>query len=449
MNRYDIKKQYTVSVDQDRKLGQIKPLHGVNNAPYYYGNAGRLHYLKEAHIPFSRLHDTCGPYGGYRYVDIENIFRDFDADETNPANYDFIATDHLLTNLCRNGAEPFYRLGCTIENDPFGVGYRIFPPKDFEKWARICEHIIRHYNEGWCGGYQLGIRYWEIWNEPDNEPVISENPMWRGTMEEFFELYRVSANHLKRCFPDLMIGGYGSCGFYSVVQLEASPDAKISPRTAYFTEFFNKFLEYISNPDTAAPLDFFSWHSYADEKSCVKFAEYARKSLDRYGFTGTESIFNEWNAGPSFRGTLRDASNIASMMITMQDSTVDKMMYYDAQYIHSYSGMFSSDTHEPLKAYYAFKAFGELFEDGERVYAAADPFGSDDPGLKVLASRSHLLVVNRSEEPVYVTLRIDGSAASMPGDLRIIDRGHELDKINWDRSHFPLSPFAIALITFD
>ena len=26
---------------------------------------------------------------------------------------------------------------------------------------------VRHYNRGWANGHEWGIRYWEIWNEPD------------------------------------------------------------------------------------------------------------------------------------------------------------------------------------------------------------------------------------------------------------------------------------------
>ena len=40
-------------------------------------------------------------------------------------------------------------------------------PKDFKKWAVICEHIIRHYTEGWADGFFYDMPYWEIWNEPD------------------------------------------------------------------------------------------------------------------------------------------------------------------------------------------------------------------------------------------------------------------------------------------
>ena len=63
------------------------------------------------------------------------------------------------------GTKPFYRLGQSIEHQT--KKYGIYPPKDFKKWAKICEHIIRHYNEGWANGYRMGIEYWEIWNEAD------------------------------------------------------------------------------------------------------------------------------------------------------------------------------------------------------------------------------------------------------------------------------------------
>ena len=58
------------------------------------------------------------------------------------------------------GTETFFRLGQTIEHQIKKHG--TLPPSDFGKWAQICEHIIMHYNEGWADGYNLGIKYWEI-----------------------------------------------------------------------------------------------------------------------------------------------------------------------------------------------------------------------------------------------------------------------------------------------
>ena len=71
----------------------------------------------------------------------------------------------------------------------------------------VCEHIIRHYNEGWANGFKLGIEYWEIWNEPDGKKPNGDQPNWSGTPEEFYEMYSVTAAHLKKRFPKLKIGG--------------------------------------------------------------------------------------------------------------------------------------------------------------------------------------------------------------------------------------------------
>jgi len=39
--------------------------------------------------------------------------------------------------------------------------------------------------------------------------------MWTGTAEQFYELYDVTAKHLKKCFGDtIKIGGYGASGMY-------------------------------------------------------------------------------------------------------------------------------------------------------------------------------------------------------------------------------------------
>ncbi len=132
-----------LKIDFNKTIGRIKPMHGVGQPPILGTSFEMFRYLTDAGIPYSRLHDVGGPYGGFRWVDIPNIFRDFDADETKPENYDFAFTDRLITALIEAGIEPVYRLGVTIENAVDIKTYRIDPPKDYNKWARICEHIIR------------------------------------------------------------------------------------------------------------------------------------------------------------------------------------------------------------------------------------------------------------------------------------------------------------------
>ena len=105
-----------ITVDFDKKCGKIKPLHGVGQPPFVGTDFSYFHYLTEANIPFSRLHDVGGAYGGNLYADIPNLFRDFDANEYDPASYDFTFTDLLLRKLVEAGVEPYFRLGVTIEN---------------------------------------------------------------------------------------------------------------------------------------------------------------------------------------------------------------------------------------------------------------------------------------------------------------------------------------------
>ena len=95
-----------LSVDFDTELGVIKPMHAVGSPPVVGANVSFFPYLKEANIPYSRLHDVGGAFSSNLYVDIPNIFRDFDADENDPASYDFAFTDHLLKSLIDNNCQP-------------------------------------------------------------------------------------------------------------------------------------------------------------------------------------------------------------------------------------------------------------------------------------------------------------------------------------------------------
>ena len=352
-----------IKVDFKKFTGdKIKPLHGVNNSPLsmFEPPLG----FKEAGIPFCRLHDTGGAFGGAHFVDIPNVFPDFNSDPENPDSYDFAFTDAYLTQLNAAGTEIFYRLGVTIENNYRIKSYHNRPPKDFLKWARIAEHIIKHYNEGWANGFHFNIRYWEIWNEPENPP------MWSGTPEEFYEFYRISANYLKQKFPELKIGGYAGCGFRAITRSNCSNFHKS------FVTFFHDFIKYITSESTSAPLDFFSYHNYTLDPQEIKFhAEYADKILKEYGLDNTEQIFNEWNyVGRGYETMKRaeGASFVASIFCVMQDSHISKSMYYDAYPAHGYCGLYNFPDISTTQTYSVFFMWNKLYCLKNRCYAAAD-----------------------------------------------------------------------------
>jgi len=406
-----------ITVDFTKQIGTIKPMHAVGQPPFLGIDFSMCDYLKKAHVPYSRLHDVGGWYGGNMFVDIPNLFRDFDADPEDPASYDFAFTDLLITALVERGIEPFFRLGVTIENFCKVRAYRIHPPADYQKWAIVCEKIIRHYTEGWADGFRYRITYWEIWNEPDNYEDPAENQMWTGSPEDYYRLYEVASKHLKACFPHLKIGGYASCGFYALTR-SSNRFGACSPRYQFFVDFFDGFLDYIKAHD--CPLDFFSWHSYSSIQDNLIWAEYVRCRLDESGYAHAEHTLNEWNCKPDLKGTARHAALTAGMMLALQGSSLDSAMFYDARCgIGAYSGLFDCMTYQPLPAYYSMAAFGELYVRSKQVSVCGLPEGVY--GCAAMAEDGVLVLSNTNEEPEEISLQSVGAGDVL--ECKIINDG--------------------------
>ena len=349
-----------LNVDLKEKLGPFKMLNGA--CCFDTANKENFHSY---HFQFCRLHDQNS---GQFVVDIAQVFPNFNADELREESYDFRATDLIISDLVSHGTEVIYRLGNTIDHTPFPRWSEV--PKDYAKWARICGHIIAHYNEGWDNGFTYGIRYWEIWNEPDLI-YLDLYTMWQGTEEQYFELYKTASLYLKKRFPEILIGGYSAAR-------SRAP-------------FFEHFLAYAR--DNKLPLDFFSWHRYGSELDKLVFQiNRVRRMLDEYGFEKTISIIDEFNyAENSWFGnnawcvygsnpTLKEsfftrmknnvgASYLTAAKILMMDLPVDIALFYDAQHgdFGSLYDQWGSDT----KSAKATRAFSELIE-GERVITESD-----------------------------------------------------------------------------
>ncbi len=362
-----------IFADFTKPVKEIRPLNGFNNAARQTDYGPVLPAFIALQPPVIRLHDTAYPYGGGHYVDVNNIFRDFSADPEDPAAYDFALTDAYIAPLAESGMEIMYRLGCAIEHAP--KKYNVFPPADFEKWARVCEHIVRHYNDGWADGHRWNIKYWEIWNEPDGtDPHIEPfgPPNWQGTAAQYYKLYRITANRIKTLHPDVLVGGYSSCYI-----LGKFADGRWQEGDA---GFFTGFLRYISAPGTAAPLDFFTWHGYLGNQGIKKIDRefgFVNDTLNAFGFHKTKRIDAEWNCcvcdtdTTDFRTQYylnmrneKGAAHMAAALYEMQRCGVDAAMFYDAQLWKEYGPLFRVPSLEPTPAYRAFRLFSHLYDLG-------------------------------------------------------------------------------------
>ncbi|MBO5439814.1 MAG: hypothetical protein J6A53_04075 [Clostridia bacterium] len=394
----------SINVNFNKVSGKIKPMHAVNNGPHVTRGdqkRGNQDYYRAARIPYARTHDAAfhAQYGGEHTVDIQAIFPNFDADVNDPQSYDFACTDKYLSEIFEFGTKPFYRLGSKIEH--YIKKYGTFPPKDYKKWAQICEHIIMHYTEGWADGFNFDIEYWEIWNEPDLDPDDSPNKRcWQGTEAEFAEFYTVASTYLKKCFPHLKIGG---------------------PAIAWNEDWLERFFERIK--DSHPPMDFLSWHWYGVEpKEMSKKGTRIAKIAKNYGYGNAESILNEWNYvrgwGDEFVYSIETMIGIKGAAFTsacmaegQKNPSIDMLMYYDARPT-AMNGMFDFYTMRPLKGYYPFLIYSNIYELKKQVKAKID-----DKEIYAVCSKNdehaRMMVTYYSENdnasPKFVTINTEGA----------------------------------------
>ena len=388
-----------IAVNFNDIICNMKPLHGINNGP----KSGYIEtdkdtdkwqldvteLYKSLSIPYVRTHDAEYPYGQDKFIDIHCIFPDFDRDVNDPTAYHFEETDEYVTAIVESGAQVFFRLGESIDHS--GEDKYINPPEDYMKWAQICEHIVRHYNEGWANGFHYNIKYWEIWNEPDN------SSMWTGSMEQYYELYRITAKYLKQNHPEIRVGG---CALASNAE-----------------EGIQNFLNSLNKDGNSTPLDFFSWHTYTNNPEIYfQRGNVIRNLLDENGYENTEIILDEWNyleRWDDIEGAAKVINSadggafIAASLISMQKGPVDLSMYYDGQFVLTdvWGGLFDSEgKKEP--GYYAFDFYNRLYQMGQQVrmneglsnfYCCAATTGEKD-GM--------LLVNFNSNDKTAITVRL-------------------------------------------
>ena len=429
-----------VTVDCLAAVGALRPLHGVNMGPLDRGgliDLSRFH--RELAIPLTRLHDCHWPNPDV--VDMHSVFPDFRADPDRPDSYDFVRTDAYLKPIVESGSKVVYRLGQSIEHGP--DKRRVRPPEDFDKWAAACVGIVRHYNEGWAGGFRHDIRYWEVWNEPDNRPNC-----WTGSDEEYFRLYAAAATAIKRRFPGVRVGGpaVGNVGRVEwhrdgVDLLRTGPEPLLVP-----SPFVERFLAFCKRE--SVPLDFFSWHLYTnDPASVAAHAAAVRRLLDRSGFDKAESHLNEWNylpdndwgpvmlAGQGEKrrrfadrvGGPEGAAFSAAVLMALQDSPLDAANYFSAD--TGEFGLFDRFG-SPRKTFYAFKAFRMLLDAPSRVRVtvsnAADRTAA--AGVNPTRDRVAILIARPSPGAGRVALTIDNVpwTGDTAYEVLAVDARHDL-----------------------
>ncbi len=299
------------SVDFNSVLGTIKPLTGVTAGP---GDA--LQGYKDAHITMIRTNDYYGPCDFPTYSEFfSNGSINPNFDPTDPGQYHWKSTDDILSVHYANGFETFFRLGISFnltKKSPYWDPPYDYGDTTYTNISEVFKRTVMHYNDGWDNGFHYGIKYWNIWTEPDGG-------FWNRSVSDttYYRMYTDVSKTLKNYDATLKVGGPGLLS-----------GSVVSKRP-----WVNHFIDYCRTHD--APLDFLSWHLYSQHNpyAVQVYADYIRGLLDDAGFTETENVISESNISLGhdnypYVNTPRHAAWFASMLITAQNAPLDRLIMY-------------------------------------------------------------------------------------------------------------------------
>jgi len=266
---------------------------------------------------------TVVEYDGFQYVRFHGIFHDdmfvYQEGRDGKVTYNFQYVDDLYDRMLANHARPFVELAfmpsdlATVKNTVFWWRANGSPPKDDDKWADLVKHFVEHCIARY-GKEEVEKWYFEVWNEPN-----LNQPFFRGTQQQYFELYKVTALTLKRIDPKLRVGGPATSNFQidqealKVAQASSKPFDPFSiPWKPVWVE---EFLKYCS--ENQLPVDFVSTHPYPqdfaiDEPGMPNGGHFRRsidstrddlrtlrKMVDASAYPKAEIQLTEWSSSPS------------------------------------------------------------------------------------------------------------------------------------------------------
>ena len=185
----------------------------------------------------------------FKYVRFHAILHDeiglYDEDSTGNPIYNFSYIDQVYDGLLANGVRPFIELSFMpkkLAADPnivqaFWYHPIVSPPKDWNRWGALIEHLTRHLVERY-GIDEVSQWYFEVWNEPNLD-------FWGGDPREstYYHLYDHAARAIKGVNSRLRVGG---------------------PSTAQ-AAWVDRFIRHCTQNNI--PMDFVSTHVYGNDSS--------------------------------------------------------------------------------------------------------------------------------------------------------------------------------------
>jgi xylan 1,4-beta-xylosidase len=194
---------------------------------------------------------------GFQYIRFHGLLTDdmgvYSEDRKGNPQYNFMYIDALYDYLLSIGIKPFVELGfmpsalASGDRTIFWWRGNVTPPKDYDKWKDLIKNLVMHFTERY-GADEVKTWYFEVWNEPNLTPWF-----WTSTQEEYFKLYKYTAEAIKSVNPEYRVGGPATAG------------------AAWESELIDFCVK------NNVPIDFITTHAYGVNQGY----------LDEYGNAGT------------------------------------------------------------------------------------------------------------------------------------------------------------------
>ncbi|MFC6859526.1 GH39 family glycosyl hydrolase [Zunongwangia atlantica] len=245
-----------INIDYDKELGELNTMFkeciGAGRA-----NEGlRADWQQQ----LAEIKKDCD----FKYIKMHGLLTDdmgvYKLDDEGNPQYNYQYIDALYDYILEIGMKPFVEISfmpnylASGDETIFWWKGNITPPNDYDKWKDLVENLLRHWTDRY-GEEELKTWYFEVWNEPNLDGF------WAGTQEEYFKLYKYTAEAVKNVSKDYRIGGPATAG-------NAWVDETI--------EFTDK---------NEVPIDYISTHSYGVKQGY----------LDEFGTSGTILNEDEWS----------------------------------------------------------------------------------------------------------------------------------------------------------
>ncbi|HYE65188.1 MAG TPA: glycosyl hydrolase [Pyrinomonadaceae bacterium] len=216
--------------------------------------------------------------------------------------YSFFNADQILDFLLSIGMKPFVELSfmptalASGSMTVFHYQANVTPPKDYKQWATLISRLVSHWVERY-GAREVRAWFFEVWNEPNLKEF------WTGTQDDYFKLYRYTAEAIKGVDAGLRVGG---------------------PATAK-NEWIEEFLDFCEK--NGLPADFVTTHHYPTDAfgeegddTETQLAKSRRSVLReqaqdaRRRARGRPVYYTEWNTSSNPRDLLHDEPYAAAFV---------------------------------------------------------------------------------------------------------------------------------------